>query len=112
MLGIARDLIGLEYPRVLQGLIEVYALARGIEQERQCVARDAALVGLDLERPIALRAAIRRQRKSIAFTGGARERWIAPRVGRIRLPYQVIPEPARGRETKGGRLGTPGRVLE
>ncbi len=53
---IATLLIGGEDTGVLQTLLEILALAGGLEQQHQRVARDTSLIRFDLEGTIALRA--------------------------------------------------------
>ncbi len=56
---IAVLLIGGKDAGIVQPLLKIPALAGGLEQPHQGVAGDAALVRLDLEGAIGLRAAVR-----------------------------------------------------
>ena len=63
MEGVAVLLVGGEHPGILQGLIEILALARRLGQQGQRIPGHSSLVRLDLERPVGLGARIVGQRE-------------------------------------------------
>ena len=92
---IAVLLIGGKDTGVLQSLLQVPALACGLGQQYQCIARDAALVGLDFIGTVGLRAAVRRLRELISLTGRASKLRVPAGIRRERLRHQVVAHRSR-----------------
>src|SRR5258708_35769852 len=101
MSGVAGLLMGSENTGVVQRLHQVFRIAGGFEQQYQRVAGYAALVGLDLVRPVGLRTAISGLWEMGAFSRRARKGWIFAGIRGKRLLEQIIAHEARGRQPGG-----------
>ena len=88
--GVSVAHIGGEHARVLERLIEVAAILGFLVKQNEREAGDAALVGFDLVGLVGLRAAIGREGKLRAPSGGAREARILAGIGRQRFLHQVV----------------------